>query len=104
MSIIEDITTIEKLLKKIKSEVDNIQRIQKRSDSLFKVKSSNIAAAGYDSFFSVLTIEFVNGAIYRYYHVPAYIYTEFLDAPSKGRYFSQCIKDKFTYDKIREKS
>jgi hypothetical protein len=40
-------------------------------------------------------IEFTDGAIYRYAPVPAYIFRELLDAPSKTVFVNTVIKPRF---------
>ena len=65
------------------------------------VKSTNIAAVGYDSELKVLEVEFVNsGAVYQYYGVPAEVYQDLMDASSPGRYFSQNIINTYTHARM----
>jgi hypothetical protein len=63
----------------------------------FTVKSSNIASVGYDSVRLILEIEFKSGGVYQYFKVPLRIYTEFLSAPSLGRYLNKNIVPIFDY-------
>ncbi len=63
----------------------------------FVVKSSNIASVGYDSVRLVLEIEFKSGGVYQYFKVPLWVYTEFLNAPSLGRYLNRNIASIFDY-------
>lgn len=64
------------------------------------VISSNLKSVGYDSNTSTLEIEFHSG-LYEYYNVPQSIYNGLMDAPSKGSYFHQNIKDVFKFKKLR---
>ncbi|WP_078960413.1 KTSC domain-containing protein [Streptomyces sp. NRRL WC-3618] len=63
------------------------------------VVSSNIISIGYDPLEMMLEIEFQSG-VYRYFSVPEGVYSALMDAPSHGRYFSQAIKDKFSFSRI----
>jgi len=64
------------------------------------VSSSNLASVGYDSATRTLHVEFKSGAVYEYYDVPEAEYQGLIDAPSKGSYFHQNIKDRYRYRKI----
>ena len=66
-----------------------------------RLESTSLASAGYDSGRRSLEIEFQSGAIYRYRDVPATVFADLLKAESKGRYFAQQIRGKFTYERIR---
>jgi hypothetical protein len=56
------------------------------------VDSSHIVATGYDSLSQTLHVEFKGGAVYRYFLVPAEVYRDFLEAESKGKFFSANIR------------
>lgn len=60
------------------------------------VESSNIAAIGYAPEDLTLAVEFRNGAVRHLQGVPADLHQDFLDAPSKGKFFHQHIRGKFT--------
>lgn len=62
------------------------------------VRSSNIDSVGYDS--GVLEISFRSGGIYQYRIVPEHIYLELMNAPSKGGYFHDHIKDRYDTRKV----
>ncbi|MDD5183659.1 MAG: KTSC domain-containing protein [Paludibacter sp.] len=64
------------------------------------VKSSNIAAIGYDDSSATLEIEFLNGSIYQYFDVPDHIYKEIMGADSQGKYLAANIKGNFRYSKV----
>lgn len=63
------------------------------------VSSSNINSIGYSNDAHILEIEFNSGTIYRYYDVPEHVYIELMNAGSHGSYFSQNIKNSYSYDK-----
>ncbi len=61
------------------------------------VSSSSLRAVGYDLAAGILEVEFRSGGVYRYYGVPPEVYRELLNAPSKGKYFQEHIRDEFRY-------
>lgn len=66
-----------------------------------RVSSSNIASIGYDAVQSILEVEFLNGAVYRYYDVPEVVYNGLMAADSHGKYFNAYIKwGPYRYEKI----
>lgn len=64
------------------------------------LQSSSLNAATFQDHSASLELEFRSGAIYRYSDVPAQVYQELLRAESKGRYFNQHIRNRFSYTKI----
>jgi hypothetical protein len=56
------------------------------------LRSSSIAAAGYDPDTRRLEIEFVSGRSYTHEDVPPEVYESLLSAPSPGRFYNQSIK------------
>jgi hypothetical protein len=65
--------------------------------------STSLAGASYDRQARLLELEFRTGAIYRYREVPPEIHAGLLRAASKGRYFTQHIRGRFAFEKIRAK-
>jgi hypothetical protein len=65
------------------------------------VDSSLLAKVSYDADQSVLQLWFCDGAIYRYFRVPAAISDDLLTAESKGTYFNRAIRDCFRYALVR---
>lgn len=63
------------------------------------VNSSNLKTVDYDKREKLLTATFINRPrwIYTYYQVPATIWTAFIKAKSKGKFFADFIKDVYTY-------
>jgi hypothetical protein len=61
------------------------------------VESSLIRAVGYDLASSVLEVEFAGGRVYEYFDVPLSVYSELMNASSKGAYFNDHIRDMYPY-------
>jgi len=67
------------------------------------LKSSQIAAIGYEAATKTLYIQFhpgktsSEGPIYSYANVPQKLYDEFMAAESKGKWFGQHVKGKPEY-------
>ena len=59
------------------------------------VRSSVLAAVGYDADTAELEIEFTSGDVYRYYAVPARVHRELVEAESPGAYFNRAISDRY---------
>ena len=64
------------------------------------VVSSNLVSVGYEPNCAVLEIQFNSGGIYQYFGVPPSIYSELLQAPSKGKFFYAYVRDVFSYARI----
>jgi KTSC domain-containing protein len=61
------------------------------------VDSSAISSVGYDERSSMLEVEFEGGAVYDYFDVPPKVYKDLLKAPSKGRFVSRRIRDRYPF-------
>ena len=66
------------------------------------VESSNIKSVGHSGARNVLVVEFLNGSIYLYKNVPVEVYTDMLEATSKGRYFNKHVKGTFECTKVED--
>jgi len=64
------------------------------------VVSSVIKSLGYDLKTRFLDIEFQETGLYRYFHVPAFVYEDLMRAPSKGHFFDVHIRDVYQYEKL----
>lgn len=64
------------------------------------VESTTLATVGYDEARELLQLEFCSRAVYLYCNVPSTVYQALLSAPSKGRYFNQMIRGRFSYRPI----
>lgn len=65
------------------------------------VDSSNIEAIGYDSDNQELHVRFLkSGETYVYYGVDEWVFQEFLQADSKGRYLNANIRDSYQTGKL----
>ena len=61
------------------------------------VQSTTLVAMAYDVDQQMLQLEFRDRSVYRYFGVPANLYQDLLDAPSKGKYFNRFIRERFAY-------
>ncbi len=61
------------------------------------VESDVIHAIGYDPEIHLLEIIFNDGKIYQYRGVPFAVFEALRNAESKGRYFTENIRDEFQY-------
>ncbi|HSF41534.1 MAG TPA: KTSC domain-containing protein [Thermoanaerobaculia bacterium] len=62
-----------------------------------RVDSSAISSVGYDERSSTLEVEFRSGAVYDYHGVPPKVWKELLGAPSKGRFVSGSVRDRYPF-------
>jgi len=56
------------------------------------VQSRAIAKVGYSKRRHILEIEFVNGAVYRYFDIPVSVHHELMSAESKARFYDSHIR------------
>jgi lysyl-tRNA synthetase class 2 len=59
--------------------------------------STSLRTVGYDAERQLLQVEFHNRSIYQYFEVPATVYQELMQAPSKGAYFNRSIRPRFDF-------
>lgn len=64
------------------------------------VVSSNLRSVGYDSELKILEIEFKEGRVYSYNNVPNEIHQGLIKASSKGKFFSNYIRDRFSTKRL----
>ncbi len=64
------------------------------------VSSSNLRSIGYDETLQVLEVEFNNGSVYQYRHVPEVIYLALMSASSQGQFFNHNIRNTFGYSRV----
>lgn len=62
---------------------------------LIPVRSSAVEAVGYDPLSRRLRIRFTGGREYDFCGVPESVYRGFIEAPSKGTYYNDYIKDRY---------
>ena len=67
---------------------------------LVGVESRNVQAIGYDADTRRLFVQFWKSGLYQYENVPEAVYNAFQQAPSKGKFVWQQIRDQYTYLKI----
>lgn len=58
---------------------------------LIPVNSSNVASIGYEN--GIIEVHFHNGYAYRYSDTSEALFQEFLNAPSKGKFVHQRLKN-----------
>jgi len=68
------------------------------------VDSSLVRTVAYDVDRELLQIEFHNRSLYQYFHIPKTVYDALLQAPSKGKYFNQVIRQHFSYALVKAES
>jgi hypothetical protein len=59
------------------------------------VDSESLRSIGYDKRAQMLEVEFKTGSVYRYSSVPIEVWSEFLQATSKGQFFQVRVRDHF---------
>ena len=64
------------------------------------MESTSIRSIGFARANRVMDVEFVTGAVYRYFRVPEAAFDEFKRAESKGRYFAQSVRGKYEFERI----
>ncbi len=65
------------------------------------VESGLFSSAAYRASVRQLYLRFHDGKIYRFFDCPLTVYDEFVAAASKGRYFSQQIRNHFRCEMVR---
>lgn len=61
-------------------------------------ESSTVVRVGHDDESLILTVEFKQ-ATYQYFDVPVHIFVALRDAPSKGQFLAQEIKNRYRYSR-----
>ena len=65
-----------------------------------QVASSNVKAIGYHEITQTLEVEFQSGSVYQYYGVGKVLHQQMMQAPSKGQFLNQYIKNAFPYSRV----
>ena len=63
---------------------------------MIRVSSSAITAVGYEASSGRMKIEFTQGHSYDFCRVPQYVYDGLMRATSKGTYYNENIRDRYT--------
>ena len=67
-----------------------------------RVSSSNLASVGYDPATATLEVAFLDGSVYQYFNVPAYVHAGLMSAASHGSYFDAHVKKAgYRYRRVR---
>jgi hypothetical protein len=64
------------------------------------MRSSSIAAAGYDRDCRTLRVRYIGGGTYDYREVAASVFDALLEAPSKGQFVNWQIKPHYRYTRL----
>ena len=68
-----------------------------------RVESTAIAKVGYSKRRHILEIEFVNGAVYRYFNIPLSVHRDLMSAESKARFYDSNIRKHYRSVLIRQR-
>lgn len=66
------------------------------------IQSTLLASAAYSSDRCLLELEFRDGTLYRFFHVPAACFHQLMDSDSKGTYFNHHIRNRFRYQLLTD--
>ncbi len=66
-----------------------------------EVVSGNIKMIGYNPTLSIMQVRFHSSKLYKYYDVAQNIVDDFINAPSKGRYFRGYILNKYKCEEVK---
>lgn len=69
--------------------------------NMIPVRSTSIAAIGYEAETQALRIVFREGGIYEYHGVPEMVFKQLIDSRSKGKYYIRWIKGRFSQVRIQ---
>lgn len=64
------------------------------------VQSTAIRDIDYEPDHGKLLVRFSDGDLYVYVGVPGEVHRSFIEAPSKGRYFAEAIRDQYPFNKM----
>ena len=64
------------------------------------VSSSNLESIKFDGTAGELFVRFKGGGVYKYANVSVALFENFMDSPSKGKFFHANVKGKFPYQKV----
>ena len=67
------------------------------------VQSTAISDIHYDDRHGKLLVRFNDGDLYVYVGVPGEVHRSFVEAPSKGRYFSEAIRDRYPFNRMENR-
>ena len=67
------------------------------------VQSTAIAKVGYSKRRHILEIEFVNGAVYRYFDIPFSVHRDLMSAESKARFYDSNIRKHYRSVLVRQR-
>lgn len=68
----------------------------------YAVESTTLDCISYAAERSMLEVQFQDGALYRFFAVPATCFQELLRSESKGRYFNANIRNRFRFQRVAD--
>ena len=83
----------------------NWYKMSKRERTMPKwerIDSSCVDSVAYESKTRELKVKFPSGVVYLYEGVEPKTYQNFIDSPSKGRFFNSVIKPKYNASKLEK--
>ena len=75
-------------------------RDRRRCSAMPHIVSEAIACAEYDAPTRTLFVRFTSGEWYAYLDVAAEVYAQLTQAPSKGRFFRDAVRDRYAYRRL----
>ena len=66
----------------------------------FPVSSSSVSMIGYDADTQALEVQYNNGGVYQYQGVPQDVFDQLMNAPSKGTFINQQIKNSYVFVRV----
>jgi hypothetical protein len=66
----------------------------------FPVSSSSVSMIGYDADTQALEVQYNNGGVYQYQGVPQDVFDQLMNAPSKGTFVNQQIKNSYVFVRV----
>ena len=68
------------------------------------VESTTLVSILYDEVSRLLQLEFPSRIVYQYFNVPASVHGDLLNSPSKGAFFNQAIRGRYTFSRVTERN
>jgi hypothetical protein len=69
-------------------------------ETFTSLESSTIYKMSYDEERYILEIQFQSREIYKYFHVPQFVWEKFKSADSFGQFFNRHIKNNYPFERL----